>query len=68
MKIRWRVEDDDGCHPVNLTFNTYDEASDMARRIAKRGTTTVIYKVIPCARFVAQVTVEAQEDEALCGA
>jgi hypothetical protein len=67
MEVQWLVQGN-GAYRVHRLCSTYDEASKVARRTAEEGITAIISKVIPCARFVAKVTVDVQEDEALCEA
>lgn len=59
MPIHWGVMQH-GSLNWGDEFPTYDEAATCAKGYAERGTTAVVVKILPVARFVARVTVEEQ--------
>lgn len=61
MQVGWIAGDEEHGASYREAFATYDEAASEARQQAAQGRTTVVYKALPVARFVAKVTVEAQE-------
>jgi hypothetical protein len=63
MQIYYTVGSEDGLDRMVTTHAEYEKASAEARNTSAMGATTVIYKCIPVARFVAKVTVTEEVDE-----